>query len=633
MSFWQDITQTLDLVSLQEDSNTPQATKQGRVLLAVSMQPNAPYAGAMGQEKHAIEYIELNPYNEQDLKEVLAERFENNHFSDDFIRLLLWQGKLDDNAIKVFASQLVHPMVKLFNESILQNTENGWIINEATDARLNSILGTPLRVFLRERQATIPAALKSRVNEFMQLAALCGSWIPQQPLLEAMGIEDREEKDDILDAIESAFVECEPPLMQDHAYRHPALDKIAVYSPLYPILHLQYIKHWSVEERQQKAKELLKQLSGIYPMANSTFASLYWNIASYADTATQQEWKEKLQWYANYLSAPYFKQWMQARLQSGFIKPEQLMNQAAKRKISPTAKIYLDAVMDVCNHYYANRGGYPSTNGLAASLDNIGNAYGKLGDYQQALDYQQQALAIAKAVLPKQHPDLAISLTNVGATYGNLGNHQQALDYQQQALAIFKAVLPEQHPDLASSLNNIGITYRYKGDYQQALNYLQQAFTIWKEVLPEQHPDLAKSLDNIGGIYWNLGDHQQALNYHQQAFAIRKTVLPEQHLDLNKSLTHVGLTYGALGDHQQALDYQQQALAIFKAVLPKQQHPNLALYLNNIGMTYRDLGDYQQALDYQQQSLAIRKAVLPKQHPDIVFSHYSIGYIYLTEVS
>ncbi len=624
---WQDITQTIDLISLYQSDDESAATKQGRVLLAVSMMPYAPYVGAIGQEKEAIEHIALSPYGEQGLKEILADRFEGNDFTDEFIRLLLWQGKLDDHAMSVFPSQLVNPMVKLFEESILQRIETGWIINKSTGAELNSIFGTSLRVFLEERQATIDKSLKSNVNEFMQLAALCGEWIPQHPLLEMMGIDDSDQQDAILDAIETAFVECKPPLLQDEAYNHPGFSKKAVYCSLYPILNLQYTKHLGVTEKQKKAKALLQQLSGKYSLSNSTFASLYWSIASYANSSTQQEWREKLQWHVNQLTVPFFKQWLEERLRSGWIKPEQLMDQAEKRQISPTEKIYLDAVMGVCEQYYSAHGGYPLTNDLAMSLNNIGLTYGELGDQNKALEYKIRALNIWKTVLPEQHPDLALSLNNVGFAYGQLGDRDKALEYQLQGLNIRKAVLPEQHPDLALSLNNVGLIYSELGDQGKALEYQLQALNIWKAVLPAQHPDLATSLSNVGFIYGELDDQDKALEYELQGLNIRKVVLPEQHPDLATSLNNVGLTYGELDDQDKALEYQIQALDIRKAVLPE-QHPSLARSLNDVGFTYGKLGNHNKALEYLMQALNLRKVVLSEQHPDLAFSLNNVGFIY-----
>ena len=49
------------------------------------------------------------------------------------------------------------------------------------------------------------------------------------------------------------------------------------------------------------------------------------------------------------------------------------------------------------------------------------------------------------------HPNLATSYNNIGSAWGDLGDHHKQLEFFQKALAIREKVLPPDHPDLASS--------------------------------------------------------------------------------------------------------------------------------------------------------------------------------------
>ena len=478
LSEWLDIAQAVDFVSLNKHESGSQLVQHGRVLLAVSMKPDNSKLCAIRESNIQIEHISLSSYSEESLKAVLSERFINNNFNDEFIKLLIWQGKIEDKILSVLPSQLVTPMAKLFDKCILQRVDKGWVINEPEDVELNSTLGRPLRIFFAERHASIDKSLIIKVNEFMQLASLCGSWIPQHPLLDAIGVVDRDKQDEILDAIENAFVECEPPLLQDYSYNYPGFDKIAVYRPLYSVLSLQYAMSFGKVEKENKAKMLLDELSGKYPLNNYTFASLYWNIATFADSNTQKEWRENLQYYVNILTVRPFTKWLNTRIYSGWIEPIQMMDNAVERGVSPIAMIYLNTVMNVCEKYYSSNGGYPLTKEFSTSLSNIGYMYGELGNYNKALEYKLQALNIFKAILPEQHIDLAISLNNVGLSYGDLEDNNKALEYQIQALKIREAVLPKHDSDLAASFNNVGLTYGKLGNYEKALKFLKKAIVV-----------------------------------------------------------------------------------------------------------------------------------------------------------
>lgn len=129
---------------------------------------------------------------------------------------------------------------------------------------------------------------------------------------------------------------------------------------------------------------------------------------------------------------------------------------------------------------------------LAAKFSNAGYAAADRGDYAQALEHLQKALAIQERVLPPEHPDIAATYENMGYTYGDLGNHSMALEYHSRALAIRINSLPPEHPDIARSDHNLAWVYHDMGEYQAALLCMRRAVLIAEHSLPEDHPDRIK---------------------------------------------------------------------------------------------------------------------------------------------
>ena len=62
--------------------------------------------------------------------------------------------------------------------------------------------------------------------------------------------------------------------------------------------------------------------------------------------------------------------------------------------------------------------------------------YQKLGDFEQAKEYQQRALDIDLDKLGPKHVYVARSYNNLALIYQDLGDFEQAKEYQQLALAI-----------------------------------------------------------------------------------------------------------------------------------------------------------------------------------------------------
>eukprot|EP00971_Amphidinium_carterae_P161941 3210489-Amphidinium_carterae.1 len=76
---------------------------------------------------------------------------------------------------------------------------------------------------------------------------------------------------------------------------------------------------------------------------------------------------------------------------------------------------------------------------VAIALNNLGNAYGKLGDSTKERDYQERALRIFESHYGSEHSKVAIMLNNLAATSAKLGDlplaHEQVTAASQACLA------------------------------------------------------------------------------------------------------------------------------------------------------------------------------------------------------
>ncbi len=261
-------------------------------------------------------------------------------------------------------------------------------------------------------------------------------------------------------------------------------------------------------------------------------------------------------------------------------------------------------------------------NDLDAQL-NLGNIEQKMAQYQQALERNLKALALAQEKYGENHPDVARSYNNIGSVYNKLGEFAQALEFLQKALKIWLHVLGKNHPDVATSYNNIGIVYDNLGELAQALEFYQKALNIRIHVLGENHPDVATSYNNIGSVYNSLGENEKALEFYQKALKIELQVPGENHPDVARSYNNIGSVYNKLGEFAQALEFYQKALKIWLQVLGE-NHPdvarsynNIGIVYNNIGVVYQNLGELAQALEFYQKALKVFLLTYGKGHPHI----------------
>jgi tetratricopeptide (TPR) repeat protein len=206
-------------------------------------------------------------------------------------------------------------------------------------------------------------------------------------------------------------------------------------------------------------------------------------------------------------------------------------------------------------------------------LNEAGSICHKLGAFQQAMNYWEQALASDLLTYGEDHPNVAIDRNNLGSAYKALGEYERAIAYYEQALASDLLTYGEGHPDVAIDRNNLGSAYYALGEYERAIGYFEQALASDLLTYGEDHPKVATSRNNLGSAYQALGEYARAIAYFEQALASDLLTYGEDHPDVAIRRNNLGGAYQALGKYKRAIAYYEQALSIFEQRLGE-DHPN-----------------------------------------------------------
>jgi tetratricopeptide (TPR) repeat protein len=275
-------------------------------------------------------------------------------------------------------------------------------------------------------------------------------------------------------------------------------------------------------------------------------------------------------------------------------------------------------------------------------LGNLGNAHAALGDARRAIDYYQQALAIAREISAASTPGSpewtaargseGIQLGNLGNRYAELGDVQQAMDYYEQALTIFReisAASTKGSPEWTAArrgegrnLSNLGNAYLTLGNARRAIDYYDQALAIAHEIGDRRGE--GNRLGNLGSAYLALEDARRAIGYYEQALTIARETGDRRNEGIQ--LGNLGNAYAALGDARRAIDYYQQALAIdceISAASTKGSPEWAAArrieanQLANMALLAKEQGDVPCARDLWTQALAIYEAIEDPRAEDV----------------
>jgi hypothetical protein len=96
----------------------------------------------------------------------------------------------------------------------------------------------------------------------------------------------------------------------------------------------------------------------------------------------------------------------------------------------------------------------------------LGAVLRQQGRSDEAVEFEENALAIARRALGEDDASFGTYMNNLAATNGALGRHEDALAMQESALEFGRRVLPPMHLGIAVSLLNICLGYE-KGCYMR----------------------------------------------------------------------------------------------------------------------------------------------------------------------
>jgi CHAT domain-containing protein/tetratricopeptide (TPR) repeat protein len=238
-----------------------------------------------------------------------------------------------------------------------------------------------------------------------------------------------------------------------------------------------------------------------------------------------------------------------------------------------------------------------------AFLDNLGWVSSAMGQYDRALEYHQQALAISKQI--KRRGSEAGQLKSLGGLCESLGQQDRGLEYYEQALAINKEV-----KDCflqGNLLSSLGWHYHRVGQQDRALEYYHQALAIHRAwcIQPFNRPfelrhrgGEAGDLSGLACIYMDKGQNDQAREYCQQALAIYRDL--KDRSGEGGDLNNLGMIYIRLGQYEPAREVLGESLKIARETgVPESAWRAQA----NLADVEAKLANYGQSIQYSRQSL------------------------------
>ena len=281
----------------------------------------------------------------------------------------------------------------------------------------------------------------------------------------------------------------------------------------------------------------------------------------------------------------------------------------------------------ICLTLYA---GDSTTDSLLLSLQETTNDSGKvntlnlltqrfilMGEYDQALEYGEQALKLSSEMDNKV--GMGDALNHIGNIHNSRSEYSLALNSYFKSLYIRK--LAKDQKGVAGTLNNIGNVYLLQSNYPNALEYHLKSLKI--KVQLGDSGAVARSYNNIGSIYNDQGDYSRALEYHLKSLHLKE--MEGKGRPLASSYLNVGNVYYYLEDYQRAQEYFEKCLILSDSLdITK----GVAQSCNNLGVIHHKVGEISQALEYCFRSQIINSTIGDRRREADTYNN--LGSIYNT---
>lgn len=229
--------------------------------------------------------------------------------------------------------------------------------------------------------------------------------------------------------------------------------------------------------------------------------------------------------------------------------------------------------------------------GQMRTLHNLGVGYYEKGNYNEAVQSYNRAIALAERLGDNAYN--ARIRSNLAMPYLALGAHDEALENLSTALDI--AQKNHLTNTIAHITHNIGMVYHYQSKHDQAIAFYEKSQKLY-----ESNGDTTRStfiLGNIAHLYLKEKDFQKARTLYLQSLALAEKL--DNKKAIGNALQSLGAFFMEQDDPKTARSYFLRAKETLESTGEQTEYLRL---LDNLATCYLKLGDTDTAYSYATQS-------------------------------
>jgi Signal transduction histidine kinase len=251
---------------------------------------------------------------------------------------------------------------------------------------------------------------------------------------------------------------------------------------------------------------------------------------------------------------------------------------------------------------------------ISGTLNNIGAVYEKKGELTQSLEYY---IAGEEFIPLRNLAKKARINDNIGFVYTRLGNYSEALRYNQSAADLFGKVSPKTNAHVKNQLNKANI-YELMSDSDLADSLYHDAaesFLIYGDTI-----FYGKTINNLGNSYLKQGKIDVALEFYLEA--LDKFQTSGYLAEMAGTEQNLGLLYQAKGEYGKAKTFFDNSILKWRNLNNSSKLAELLVSIGDLYLLQDDLSKAEKAF-LKAESLSPLKLELKSKLYNSLFMTYA----------
>ncbi|MCP2335038.1 FxSxx-COOH system tetratricopeptide repeat protein [Actinomadura rupiterrae] len=250
-------------------------------------------------------------------------------------------------------------------------------------------------------------------------------------------------------------------------------------------------------------------------------------------------------------------------------------------------------------------------------MNNLALDYGLVSDYVRARDVQERCYRLSSG-RPRPEGvsavDEAVRLNGLARAVRLLGDFRDAIDFGEDAVALATEQLGLEHAVTVRASTDLTIAKRRAGRYQEALELARETYERCVRLFGPVHPDTLASATSLVNVYRTLAKQDEALKLAKTVSDLYPEMYGPRHPYIFGVQGNLALLHRVRGETTTARSTNEKALAGLEDRLGRDHHYSLTV-ATNLASDLADLGDLASAVALGRGTLRRLRSLLGVDHP------------------